>query len=511
MSTVNLDALVQREDFEVQTDGDEAPIQQTIQVRDLEKSAFFYGALRKPDFQRETSEWEPKRVANLIKTFIDGELIPAVILWKNRDLLFVIDGSHRLSALISWVQDDYGDGSRSQDFFSNSIPEDQIKIAQRTREQINKEIGSYADHKRAIENPNAFDPEIVARARRLGSLALQLQWVRGDATKAESSFIRINQQAAMITPQELELIKSRNKPNAIAARAIIRKGTGHKYWSSFSESARGKIEKLANEIHELIFDPTLRYPIKSLDLPLGGAVYSSTALRMVYDLVCISTNSYTPPDDDNGQKTIDYLTRTKRVTQLILSNHSSSLGLHPAVYFYSWTGKQQSILLLIIVQLAIKLEQEKRLPEFISARKNLEEYLINNRALLNQIIRKFGTKTSGSKHLLSFYEDIIRLIHQGHTEESITNELIKNPAYSYLQPSETPYDGVTATKFSTQVKSGLLMRELIQTASKCAICGGLVPHQAISIDHKKRRRDGGSNSANNAQVTHPFCNTGIKG
>lgn len=231
---------------------------------------------------------------------------------------------------------------------------------------------------------------------------------------------------------------------------------------------------------------------------------------MVYDLVCISTNSTTPPDDDTGQKTIDYLSRTKRVVQLILSNHSSSLGLHPAVYFYSWTGKQQSILLLIIAQLVIKLEQENRLPEFISARGELERYLTGNRPLLNQIIRKFGTKNSGSKHLLNFYEDLLTLIKQGHTSSTITTELTKNSSYSYLQPSETPYDGVTATKFSTQVKSGLVMRELIETAATCAICGGLVPHQAISIDHKKRKRDGGSNGVENAQMTHPFCNTGIK-
>ena len=49
-ASVNLDALIPREDFEVQSNGDEAPIQQTIQVRDLERDAFFYGALRKPDF-----------------------------------------------------------------------------------------------------------------------------------------------------------------------------------------------------------------------------------------------------------------------------------------------------------------------------------------------------------------------------------------------------------------------------------------------------------------------------
>jgi hypothetical protein len=67
---VNLDALISREDFESIGANDDAPVLQTIAIRDLEPSAFFYLALRKPDFQRETSEWNPKRVVGLIRTFI---------------------------------------------------------------------------------------------------------------------------------------------------------------------------------------------------------------------------------------------------------------------------------------------------------------------------------------------------------------------------------------------------------------------------------------------------------
>ena len=239
-ASANLDALIPREDFLVETSGAEAPEKTSMQISELERDAFFFGAIRKPDFQRETSEWEPKRVMGLIRTFVNGELIPAVILWKNRELLFVIDGSHRLSALIAWVQDDYGDGERSQEFFNHSIPEEQIKVAQRTREMVENEFGSYKDHKAAIADPSKYGPDLVARARRFGSLGLALQWVRGDSTTAEASFVRINQQAAMITPQELELIKSRRKPQAIAARAIKSKGTGHKYWASFASKEAKK-------------------------------------------------------------------------------------------------------------------------------------------------------------------------------------------------------------------------------------------------------------------------------
>lgn len=332
----------------------------------------------------------------------------------------------------------------------------------------------------------------------------------GNADKAEDSFVRINQRAAVITPQELELLKNRRKPNTIAARAIIRRGTGHKYWSSFGEKEQQQIEEIATELHKLIFEPTLHYPIKSLDLPAGGSVYSAPALRMVFDFITMCVGVPSPEDDENGTRTIDYLTRCRRVMRVILSNHASSIGLHPAVYFYSWTGKQQPILFLVMAKLVIDLERSKQLPDFIRRRSDFESFLMSNRSLLNQVVRKFGTKESGGMHLRKFYDRILELIGKGSSSEQVVESLVADPTYSYLQPMESPYSGVSPTKFSAQVKSGALIRELLGTALRCAICGGLAPAQAISIDHRERKQDGGSSTADNAQVTHPYCNTGFK-
>jgi hypothetical protein len=183
---VNLDALIPREDFEIINESDESQIKQSVQISELEKQAFFFGALRKPDFQRETAEWEPKRVVGLIRTFIEGDLIPAVILWQNKGVLFVIDGSHRLSALIAWVQDDYGDGARSQEFFNHLIPDEQLKVAKRTRALVEKEFGSYQDHRAAISNPESYGPDMRLRARKFGTLSLQLQCIHSRVEVAKS-------------------------------------------------------------------------------------------------------------------------------------------------------------------------------------------------------------------------------------------------------------------------------------------------------------------------------------
>ncbi|MFO0799242.1 MAG: DUF262 domain-containing protein [Gemmataceae bacterium] len=242
---VNLDALIPREDFEA-IDKDSSPntIRQTLTTTDLEEGGFFYESLRKPDFQRETASWAPEKVADLIKCYVAGDLIPAVILWRSQSHIFVIDGAHRLGALIAWVHDDYGDNTRSHAYFGNVIPPEQKEAADKTRALIKKSIGTFKEHQLASGNPSA-PPELRARAKLLGSLAVQIQWVSGDSYKAEDSFFRINQEAAPIDKTELLILRSRATPSAIAARAIVRSATGHKYWKkSRSIRRRSKVQQL---------------------------------------------------------------------------------------------------------------------------------------------------------------------------------------------------------------------------------------------------------------------------
>ena len=67
--TANIDALIPREDFEVK-ENVENPFQNlpALQIRDLEENTFVYKTLRKPDFQRETSEWTEEKIYELIQS-----------------------------------------------------------------------------------------------------------------------------------------------------------------------------------------------------------------------------------------------------------------------------------------------------------------------------------------------------------------------------------------------------------------------------------------------------------
>ena len=173
----------------------------------------------------------------MIESFVNDELVPAIILWRNQGgYIFVIDGAHRLSSLGAWINDDYGDGQISTSYYGNYISEEQRHIAEKTRKLVNERIGSYKEIEAISRNRLTTDDKVKNEiAKNLGALAIQLQWVDGNASKAEDSFLKINQSATKISDAELDLIKNREYSYAIASRAIVRAGKGYKYWSAYEE------------------------------------------------------------------------------------------------------------------------------------------------------------------------------------------------------------------------------------------------------------------------------------
>lgn len=518
VNKVNLDAHIPREDFEVEDKLSQNVGRNTatIKLEDLKKGAFFFNAIRKPDFQRETNEWNSEKIVGLIESYINGDLIPAIILWNNiGSYTFVIDGSHRLSALAAWVNDDYGDKQISKDFYEGIIPEDQIKVAEKTRLLIRKRVGSYADYQLALTSPEKVKPDIVQKAKALGRLALQLQWVDGDATKAEESFFKINQEAAPINPTELILLKARKKPNGLAARAIMRSGTGHKYWSKFDIEKQSEIEKIAKEINEIFFIPPLKSPIKTLDLPIAGKLYSSQTLPLILNFINIvngltESNGKDIQEDLNGDITLNYLNNCKRIALRINSNDSGSLGLHPAVYLYSQDGRYKIVSFYAVTALMLNFDKNKALiDEFIKVRKLFEEILLEYDYFIPQIVRKYRRGTDSYLYVKEFYLEVIKKLLQNKLKEDVISEILKEPTFNYLTKQIENNDNNTKD-FSREVKSAVFIKEALSNAIKCKICSGYIHQNSISIDHKTRKQDGGMGTINNAQITHPYCNTTYK-
>jgi hypothetical protein len=527
---VNLDALIKREDFEAASDQPQSKrLGNELKVEALEGT--FAHLLRKPDFQRETANWNPEKIADFIKSFLDGDLIPATIMWWSQlnGTVFVIDGAHRLSALIAWVRNDYGDMDISQEFFSHSIPSVQRRLAELTRRLIDDDIGSFKRLKHLAANPSTSPSDLMLkRARALGTFKIDLQWVEGGAAAAEKSFFKINTGSSIIDPTELGILKARQKPNAIATRALMRGGAGHKYWSRFELDQRTEIERLAVEINDHLFKPLLEVPVKTLDLPIAGQAYSADSFKMIFDLVNL-VNNVTPamwedrsarkkkaaietilPDDVDGTATIAFLSAVKKASELVSGAYAGSLGFHPVVYFYGATGRFQPTAFLAAIKFAGDLKRENALVRFTDNRAAFEEFLVRHRHYINQLAHAYGSRTRSLDPLVLMYRLILEEISAGRTDDDAIVARLKGEPR--LRELKEPVPGVQTTRrrFTTDAKSTAFIRSSIDSPIRCDICGARLHRNSISFDHAVRQQDGGLGGADNAQPTHPYCNTGYK-
>ncbi len=388
---VNLDAMIKREDFAASDDEKSSfDLVQSISLRDFTAGGLIGPSLRKPDFQRETNHWEPEQVVSLLECFVNGDLIPSVILWQSPTYLFVIDGGHRLSVLRAWVEDDYGDAPTSQAFFGYQISSGQRATALRTREMVAERVGSWQHYQaRSIDN----NLDLIERKRLNAAIlrALPIQWVKGDADKAEKSFFKINTKGTPLDDIEELLLRSRRKPISIAARAIIRAGKGHRYWSAFDASVAVQIEASATKLHSALFDPEVRTPIKTLDLPLGGPKGVRMALQVLIEVILIAIRDQNGlpkgvadlQDDSDGLATVKTLNKTLGLMQRLTGNDGGSLGLHPAVFYYGPTGRHSGPMFMGTVTLiARKLtnNDSEFFKKFTRVRSKLEALLVEYKA-----------------------------------------------------------------------------------------------------------------------------------
>jgi hypothetical protein len=524
---VNLDALIPREDLAVGegvTSGETGD--DKISIASIGGSTFFTGPLRKPDFQRETVHWEPKKIVDLVAAFLDRRLIPAVILWRAGNYNFVIDGAHRLSALLAWVWNDYGDGDRSKSLFGVPLPPEQIAIAERTRKLMNKDIGPYALYKAAIEHPQAVEDKIKARVSNLSVVHIIAQWVPA-ATKeaAEDSFFKINDNATPLEPTERRILQSRGSAAAIAARAIAHGGKGYAYWGTFSDDIQKKITEHAEQISDLLFKPPLASTgsIDTLDVPVAGRGYSY--LPFAFDLVNtinsvgvadstkkVRLKEKLPPDPD-GHLTATYLKDVWASLSRITGDKPTSLGLHPVVYFYTAGGNFLPWSFLAWVTIVDEIFAQKKAIKFCQIRSALEDYLWANKWAVSEIVHKNGSGNRSTPWLVRYYKFLIDEFSAGHDAKAIDETIKEHQTWRFLSLKtpvfQLPGNG-NAAKFSSATKTATIWKAAFPGAPRCGICGAIWHRNSIHFDHQAAKKDGGSGHPDNAQVAHPYCDSTYK-
>ena len=119
------------------------------------------------------------------------------------------------------------------------------------------------------------------------------------------------------------------------------------------------------------------------------------------------------------------------------------------------------------------------------------------------------TSRSRVQRLSEFLEAIVA--------RSVESEPLDNSwAISFIAPNSRARilgaaEATQGAEISRETRSAVYLRESLQSAVKCTLCDGLIePSLSVSYDHDQRIRDGGTGAAENVNLTHPFCNTGMK-
>jgi hypothetical protein len=531
---VNLDALIIREDFESgpKARGEIKEIKFT--VPQLKVAEFIFQRLRKPTFQRETSNWTPRIIADFIASFLDGDIIPSIIIWKSEftNNLFLIDGSHRVSALIAWVNGDYGDGSLSRAFWGK-VSTAQARLHRDTQNLIYEKIGTYESLRAGLSGQLFMSNQMSKRVFNLNTLPLPVQSVTGEAELAERSFIKINSNPATIDKNELAIIKARAKPNAIATRALMRAGTGYPYWGKFPQAER--IAQLASETYELLFGQIVDIGTRVPDVPRAGQPYSAEAFTMLLDMVNIF-NNVTPSmwqetdaqansrqqtlagiapngllDDQDGTETLEFLENVRKVARLAMSPEirDGSLGLDQVVYSYGESGKFYPTAFIASLKFAKELTDLERY-DFLKVRAAFEDFLVEHKSFIKDIGHSKGARQRGLNTFIEMYKTVFKALRDGTQDpDAISLLLLGKPELKLKEPKNTPIkvNRVMQKKFPRSVKAAAAVREALATHGRCKICGARLPFYARSQEHKLDVSKGGTGSLDNLQYVHPYCNS----
>jgi len=517
--TVNLDALIEREDFESEEKSLELAGKQgrELYLTSLTREDRL-GTLRKPDFQRETSSWSPEIIATFIESVANGDVIPSLIMWRSPTTgkTFIIDGAHRASALVAWIVDDYGDGDLSKAYYGHDLPPQQISAARRTRELVEGRVGKFEELKSFNRSNNAPTAQKQKYAANVVSIPLQVQPVEGDAAAAEKSFKRINQAAVGISREEERLIDNRRYPAGIATRALMRAGAGYEYWSKFEESIRHDIKSTAASIHDQLIKPITDYPLLALDLPAPSRTTASS-LNTILDLVEIlnasggrSSAKKAPEPDLDGSETLAHLEQVRRATERVFgSAHKGSLALHPALYCYDNRGKFVGKAFIGAIEFVRDLEKRDKFFEFTAHRKTFEEFLIARPHLMTQIGKTQGSGgRRGVPAVVALYKSLFEGLRYQKSEEEIIKEMQASRALNFLDWA-APVVTNAGDRFSDADKAGIIIKTALDR-DLCPECGGRMYIKDRSFDHTDRLIDGGKSTADNGQLTHPYCNSGYK-
>ncbi len=520
--------------------------------------------LRKPDFQRATWAWSPEDCVSLLKCVLDQQVIPSVILWLSPERhWYVLDGGHRLSVVLAWIEDDWGDRRTHDEYRDERLRQFSAKAGRQVRELLKKNdiapFQEYLDAERRYVEVTAERgrPEKLLSAReqqfsllvrqwQSESIGFPLLWVKGDYERAEQSFININKSGRRLSPWETTLVEHRNSSFARAVMSISHVTDKEHCWPSddpavqsdpYSRSQIAEILELVEDLHALLFEPAYETPIRRPDQPLLAPPYSRPEMKpgWLSELLTIAEgnkgqatetrkllkrDSRAPVRDMVAQGNL-LLRNAKDVVDNILGLSPRSLGLQPLVYFYNQYGTYvRSLLYGMVFWLNRGSEADilARKKVFTLHRGSFEAVLLDKKdAIIARIGRRIGSGPevtlptalyfNGLLELLIEYRDEVNLMEFQQAHDRLLEDLGAQKEAGEEQSDKES----TQRAFRGKAKAGVVVRDFLKSFLICDICGGrYYPDSSTQVDHRVEYSKGGRTTVENGRLLHNFCNNNRK-
>ena len=203
------------------------------------------------------------------------------------------------------------------------------------------------------------------------------------------------------------------------------------------------------------------------------------------------------------------LRNAHEVLNRVSGKDRGSLGLHPAIYFYTETGKYSRYLFLgmvALIQEKLRNNNSGWFKCFTSVRPAVEKFLLQNKSIIGMVVVNLNKTTRVDK-----LRDLINwLVDEFSNQREVTIEL----AIASLGLTGRILD-VRAIKTSGNIdddtRAAVYLKAALPNAMLCPICQGVLdPNKSATYDHIQRLREGGTGDLDNVQMVYPYCNTGYK-
>lgn len=557
---VYLDHLIERENLRYQRSKEivSAPGNRpTLRMGDLfkEHQNANRNSLRKPDFQRTTWSWTPEDCVSLLDSIINEQVIPSIILWSSPEngLDYVLDGGHRISVVLAWLNDDWGDKLEPSAYRDDEEEKVIKQAAWEVRNLVKMKIGSISDFQdaenefnravmgneapRRVLSPITFKRGIFYQRLAKGDIGFHILWVVGDYEKAEQSFLKINKGGKPLSEWETAVVENRHSSFMRTIMALTNVNSMNHYWHTkdleegIQEENEKKTEKIISgisKLHEILFKPAYEIPIRRLQQPLFVAPDVQTKAQWLSQLLTvveggkgregetrklIERDKNAPSEEiiNNGSLLIE---DTLDAFAHLIGPSPKSLAIVPSLYFYTDGGRYVRSLLYGLLYWLLSGSEENVLNRkrvFSIHRVAFEQILLDNKEdVVTGITRKTGSGHEITSQTSQYYQGVLELLIMYKDDIQSTGFSADYSSLAKKLTNKSSKVRISLGKsrlFTPNQKSALVLDNFFYNPNRCGICEGILdPSTDLQHDHILEYAKGGKTLPENQRLVHPFCN-----